>query len=1183
MTEPSSELDRDEILLIQFQQEHEAADDRDAVLRHYCERHPHLEPRLRARAAVVPMLGRLEPASPEPLPERFGEFRVVRRVGGGGQGRVYEARHERLNRRVAVKTIRPDRASPVAIDRFRREQRALARLHQTHIVSIFEAGEEGPVHYFAMPYIDGAALSHVVQTALHRETSGPHSKTPSLAELAAHLAAEQEAAAGGSTAGASSGRPVGATTVPAVSPEVRTARLVLSAEYFRSVAEAMADAADAIQHAHDAGLLHRDVKPSNMMVDRDGHCWLIDFGLAGAMHGRDGDGAAADPLLTSEPVTVTGVLGTPQYMAPEQWEREKGVDARTDVYGLGVTLYELLTLRRAFDGETNEAIRAAVLSAEAGAPRALVGNIPADLAAICRKAMQKEPVKRYATAQEFADDLRRWLQHEPTQARGAWVWKRMWLWSRRNPGWAAAAVAVGVALIGAGVGGAAMQSERAEHAREKARTDGVLEERNREAERQSLIRQSQATRLKARSLGWRDIAWDLVRKAGKVRTDALLRDEAAAALAGLDARMEKRFGTVDAPWLTFDPRGEQLLISGAPRARSRPGSGAKIWHLKKDELAETSTPPQAGPVAFRSDGTPMQLIHGENISLELWDVARGTEIKKYQFAEEIRRQEGLKLATSPTGLAVLGMSRDSSLVAASAIDGKGKGWTVVWDGRSGKEVLRLDQPATALALAPTDTLFATGDNEGNVTLWSLPQGKSVGKFRASRLPVYALGFSPDAGIASGAQLRGRLATGGAGGGLAIWDLQETVIRALCRGSLWDVYAVAFSPDEMLLGSAGRDHVHVWDAATGTLLLSCPTGSDFGTSLAFSPDGLLTVGNHARFTPGGAVVWRLEDGRGVRTLRGLTQPVIHVSLSQDGSRLAALAHNWEVGIWDLPRGRLRKVFQAPHGLTADNAGLVLSRDGNRVAFAASGGARLWDVESGKELGAWNLPWGIVDRLAFDDKGRLLLFRAEREGNKPVCRVRNLLGANPLQPIAEMKDFDVRVLAAVLTPDGRRVVVAGLSGPVKDRWLRAYEAATGMELWSQQMPDRLGWTSLVIDPSGTILSAEPGTEKDRQLLAEVATGKRVDAVPHAERGLSPGARYVMGLEADEAGGSNRLPLSRRKGRATLVSFAIDAAPSSASVQFDREGTRVAWGNSDGTVSVADLKEVQTRLAELDLGWE
>src|SRR5439155_6758470 len=139
-------------------------------------------------------------------------------------------------------------------------------------------------------------------------------------------------AAAGSTAGASSGHPVGVVALPPLPPQARTARLSLSLEYFRSVAGAMADAAEALQHTHDAGLLHRDVKPSNLMVDRHGHCWVIDFGLAGSLHGRDGEGAAADPVLAAEPITATGVVGTPQYMAPEQWTHEKGadrLDART--------------------------------------------------------------------------------------------------------------------------------------------------------------------------------------------------------------------------------------------------------------------------------------------------------------------------------------------------------------------------------------------------------------------------------------------------------------------------------------------------------------------------------------------------------------------------------------------------------------------------------------------------------------------------------------------------------------------------------------------------------------------------------------------------------------------------------------------------------------------------------------
>src|SRR5262249_35145893 len=149
-----------------------------------------------------------------------------------------------------------------------------------------------------------------------------------------------------------------------------------------------------------------------------------------------------------EPAPVSGVMGTTQYMAPEQFASK--ADVRTDVWGLGATLYELLTLRRAFDGESTEEVCKRIISAPPPPPRALVGNVPADLEAVCLKALSKKPPERYATAHEFAEDLRRWLEHWPTKALPGRLWFRLlWLWIRRNPGWATAATLLTLSLIAA--------------------------------------------------------------------------------------------------------------------------------------------------------------------------------------------------------------------------------------------------------------------------------------------------------------------------------------------------------------------------------------------------------------------------------------------------------------------------------------------------------------------------------------------------------------------------------------------------------------------------------------------------------------------------------------------------------------------------------------------------------------
>jgi tetratricopeptide (TPR) repeat protein len=355
-------------------------------------------------------------AAAEPLTGVLGDYRILREVGRGGMGVVYEAEQVSLGRRVALKVL-PFAAALDSrhLQRFHNEARAAAGLHHSHIVPVYGVGCERGVHYYAMQFIDG----------------------PTLADLVAQLrrAAEREAAPAAERTVAHP-PPGGAEAVPAgaetpLAAALSTERSGRGREYYRTVARWGVQAAEALDYAHQLGVVHRDVKPGNLLVEHRGQLWVTDFGLA--------------RIQSEASLTATGdLVGTLRYMSPEQALAKRVViDHRTDIYSLGATLYELLTLRPPFGGSDRQELLRQIAFEEPLPPRRLERSVPAELEVIVLKALEKNPAERYATAQELADDLGRFLEDRPIRARRPGVVQRLRKWGRRYR----AAVNVGAACL----------------------------------------------------------------------------------------------------------------------------------------------------------------------------------------------------------------------------------------------------------------------------------------------------------------------------------------------------------------------------------------------------------------------------------------------------------------------------------------------------------------------------------------------------------------------------------------------------------------------------------------------------------------------------------------------------------------------------------------------------------------
>jgi serine/threonine protein kinase/Tfp pilus assembly protein PilF len=391
-------------------------------LDHYAQRHAREVEELRRLLPALELLrltgspaeeiqpGPVAGVSAAPPHGILGDFQILREVGRGGMGVVYEAEQSSLGRRVALKVL-PFAAAldPRHLQRFKNEAQAAAQLHHSNIVPVYAVGCERGVHYFAMQFIDGLSLAQVIdrlrRDTTHREPTGsPNARgTPADTPLAA----------------------------------LTTAGPARGSEFFRMAARLGAQAAEALDHAHQQGVIHRDVKPANLLLDGAGNLWVADFGLA---RGRSETG-----------LTGAAVVGTLRYMSPEQALAKRAlVDHRSDIYALGATLYELLTLQPAYPGTDREELLRQIALGEPKPPRRVNPAVPFALETVVLKAMAREPEGRYQTAQELADDLRRFLEGQPVLAARPTLLERLSRRLRRHRS-AVAMVAVGLLLAMVGL------------------------------------------------------------------------------------------------------------------------------------------------------------------------------------------------------------------------------------------------------------------------------------------------------------------------------------------------------------------------------------------------------------------------------------------------------------------------------------------------------------------------------------------------------------------------------------------------------------------------------------------------------------------------------------------------------------------------------------------------------------
>jgi serine/threonine protein kinase/Tfp pilus assembly protein PilF len=394
----------------------------------------------------------------------LGDFRIIREIGRGGMGIVYEAEQISLGRQVALKVL-PFAAAldEKRLQRFKHEAQAAAHLHHTNIVPVFAIGCERGVHFYAMQYIAGQSLAGVIRElrpGARRESAKEIGPSAALSQVSSGMVSGWWAGAGDQPdSSPSAPAEPAAETRAAWQDTLTTEHSASSPLFFRTVARLGIQAAEALEYAHNRGVVHRDIKPANLLVDLRGDLWVTDFGMA--QFCRDAD------------LTQSGeLLGTLRYMSPEQASAKPGlVDHHTDVYSLGVTLYELATLEPAFKGQDREELLRQITSEEPAPPRRLKASLPRELETIILKAIAKTPEERYGSSKELANDLRRFLEDKPILAKRPSLLERAAKWTRRHKSVVRALVG-GLVIAAVGLAFSTVMVWQAKSRIEKARNRG---------------------------------------------------------------------------------------------------------------------------------------------------------------------------------------------------------------------------------------------------------------------------------------------------------------------------------------------------------------------------------------------------------------------------------------------------------------------------------------------------------------------------------------------------------------------------------------------------------------------------------------------------------------------------------------------------------------------------------------